>query len=186
MLCDFAYRLSASVRADDKFMVLPGMEVNLRLEPPLDFARIHVLAILPEGSTNEAFSKLFYHQNHIPDDVDRTGQEEVTGLTLNEWVQRVHDEQGICIAAHIDNKQGIRCLFRQTAQETLKLFCEGQGVELERENEVPESLKNYLLTSGLDAIEIHKAKNAGHYRWISTIDGKTQWIATTLTFDAHC
>src|SRR5262249_33491258 len=186
MRCDFAYRLSASVRGDGKFMVLPGMEVTLRLEPRLDVARIHLLAILPEGSTNEAFSRLFHNQNQIPDDAKRTGKEEVSGLTLTQWVQRVHDEQGICIAAHIDNKQGIRCLFRQAAQETLKLFCEGEGVELGRENAVPESLNSYLLTSGLDAIEIQRPKDAGHYRWISTVDGKREWVATTLTFDAHC
>ena len=186
MRCDFANRLSASVGSADEFMVLPGMEVNLQLEPPLDFARIHLLAILPEGSTNEAFSRLFSGQKHIPDDAQRTGQEVVTGLTLTEWVQRVHVEQGICIAAHIDNKQGIRCLFRQTAQQTLKLFCEGDDVELERENEVPESLKNYLLTASLDAIEIRRAKDARHYRWISTVNGETKWVATTLTFDAHC
>lgn len=57
---------------------------------------------------------------------------------------------------------------------------------MERENDVPESLKNYLLTAGLDAIEIHKPKDAAHYRWISTVDGETKWVATTLTFDAHC
>jgi ABC-type cobalamin/Fe3+-siderophores transport system ATPase subunit len=186
MRCDFASRLSQSVGCDEEFVVLPGMEVNLRLEPPLDFLRIHLLAILPEGSTSEAFSRLFFGQNHIPDDAERTGQEEVTGLTLSQWVQRVHDEQGICIAAHIDNKQGIRCLFRQTAQQTLRLFCRGEGVELERENDVPESLKNYLLTANLDAIEIQKAIDAAHYRWICTVDGQTKWVATTLKFDAHC
>jgi hypothetical protein len=186
MRSDFASRLSQSAVCDEDFVVLPGMEVNLRLEPPLNFLRIHVLAILPEGSSKEAFSRLFSGQNYIPDDSQRTGQEEVTGLTLMEWVQHVHREKGICIAAHIDNKQGIRCLFRQTAQQTLRLFCEGDGVELERENDVPESLKNYLLNAGLDAIEIHKPKDAAHYRWISTVDGETKWVATTLTFDAHC
>jgi len=58
-------------------------------------------------------------------------------------------------------------------------------VELERENEVPKNLKEYLLNSGLDGIEVHRTKDACHYRWISQVDGKPRWIATALTFDAH-
>jgi hypothetical protein len=144
-------------------MILPGMEVNFRLSPPLGFARIHLLVILPEGATSEKFSRLFQGQAGIPDDAERNGREEVTGVTLSEWVGRVHEEGGICLAAHVENPQGIRCQFRQTAQETLKLFVKGNGVELERENEVPENLKEYLLDSGLDGIEVHRTKDACHY-----------------------
>ncbi len=119
MRCDFAARLSARVGSNDQFMVLPGMEVNLRLQPPLGFARIHLVTILPDGATKEEFARLLHGQNHIPEDARRTGQEDVTGLTLREWVERVHNERGICIAAHVDNDQGIRCKFRQVANLTV-------------------------------------------------------------------
>src|SRR6185369_17166847 len=46
MRCTFATRLSARSQIP---IVIPGMEVNLRIEP-LGFARIHVVTILPEGS----------------------------------------------------------------------------------------------------------------------------------------
>lgn len=185
MRCGFATRLSTAAGVSDEFMVLPGMEVNFRLSPPLGFARIHLLVVLPEGATSETFARLFQGQAGIPDDARRTGQEEVTGVTLADWVNRVHQEGGICIAAHVDNEQGIRCRFRQTAQETLKLFVDGDGVALERENDVPENLKEYLLNSGLDGVEVHRTKDVCHYRWVSQIDGKAKWIATALTFDAH-
>jgi len=185
MRCGFSTQLSSLVGVKDDFMILPGMEVNFRLSPPLGFARIHLLVILPEGATSEKFSRLFQGQAGIPDDAERNGQEEVTGVTLSEWVGRVHEEGGICLAAHVENPQGIRCQFRQTAQETLKLFVKGNGVELEWENEVPENLKEYLLDSRLDGIEVHRTKDACHYRWISQTDGKSRWIATSLTFDAH-
>ncbi len=185
MRSDFATRLSSRVGSNDESMVLPGMEVNLRLEPPLGFDRIHVLTILPEGSTNEAFSRLFHGQTHIPDDAQRTGQEDVMGLTLGEWVERVHKEQGICIAAHLENDQGIRCRFRQVARENLLLVCGDDSVEAERANSVPENLKHYLYKSGVDAIEIHASGDVTHYRWVSEVDGRTRSIATMLTFDAH-
>ena len=178
MRCGFATRLSTHVGEADDFMVLPGMEVNFRLPPPLVFARIHLLVILPEGSTTEAFARLFQGQNAIPDDALRSGQEEVTGIELRDWIVRVHEEGGICVAAHVDNDEGIRCRFRQTARETLTLFTDGDGLQLERENDVPDNLKEYLLTSSLDGLEVHRTKDATHYRSISQVDGKTRWIAT--------
>jgi len=112
MRCGLATRLSSIVGVTDDFTILPGMEVNFRLSPPLGFVRIHLLVILPEGATSEKFSRLFQGQVGIPDDAERNGQEEVTGVTLSEWIGRVHEEGGICLAAHVENPQGIRCQFR--------------------------------------------------------------------------
>ncbi len=89
MKCGYANLLSQHVGIASDFMVLPGMEVNLRLEPPLSFARIHLLVILPENSTTEAFARLFAGQTHIPADAVRDGQEEVRHLSLRDWVERV-------------------------------------------------------------------------------------------------
>lgn len=186
MRCTFASRLSNHVTAPDEFCVVPGMEVNLKLEPPLSFARIHLLAILPEKSSNDSFACLFSNQADIPrDDASRNGQEEVVGLSLKDWVKRVHDENGLCIAAHVENRQGIRYCFRQTARETLRLFYDGDDAAIERENDVPETFKGYLLDSDVDAIEIHRSSDATHYRWVTVKDGKTHSISTVLTFDAH-
>ncbi len=186
MRCSFATRLSSSVSIPDEFCVLPGMEVNLELTPPLNFARIHLLAILPEGSSTNSFACMFSGLTDIPkDDASRNGQEEVKGLGLRDWVDRVHNENGLCIAAHVENGQGIRYCFRQTAQETLRLFYDGDDATIERENDVPETFKDYLFDSGIDAIEIHKSSDVTHYRWISEKDGETRSMATVLTFDAH-
>ena len=187
MRCSFAANLSKKVSHSDVFCVLPGMEVNLTLEPPLNFARIHLLTILPEGSSIESFACLFKGLNAIPrDDASRTGQEEVAGLTLKEWVDHVHGENGLCIAAHVENKQGVRRCFRQTAQETLRLFYDGDDSSVEREMDIPGTFKDYLLDSRLDAIEVHKSSDAIHYRWSSRKDGAVCSIATVLRFDAHC
>jgi len=186
MRCDFATRVSARTGSNDEFMVLPGMEVNFRPEAALGFARIHLLVVFPESSPKEAFERLFAELTDIPaSDAARNSSHEVTGISLKDWVKRVHKENGVCIAAHVDNPQGVRRLFRQTSRETLALFSAADPGALEQQNEVGDALKNYLFESCLDAVEIVKAPDGAHYRWISRIDGKTRWIPTTLTFDAH-
>jgi len=186
MRCEFATKVSAEVGSNDEFIVLPGMEVNFRPEAALGCARIHLLVILPQGSPKECFERLFACLPGIPaNDTARTGSHEVTGVSLRQWVERVHGENGICIAAHVDNSQGVRRLFRQTSRETLKLFSDADSKELEQQNEIGDALKNYLFQSNLDAVEVAKTTDGPYYRWFSTIEGKTCWIPTTLTFDAH-
>ncbi len=65
------------------------------------------------------------------------------------------------------------------------IICGDDGVATERANAVPENLKTYLYESGLDAIEVHSARDSMHYRWVSEVDGRTRSLATLLTFDAH-
>lgn len=186
MKCGYAVNISQQIGINDEFMILPGMEANFRPEAALGLQRIHLLIILPQGSTREDFARLFEGQPHILSDEQRTGNEELSGISLAEWVDRVHNNGGICIAAHVDSDTGIRCRFRQTARETLKLFCDSTPAQQERENDVGEHLKEYLFKSGLDGIEIHKSSDVRHYRWVSSEDGRRRWIPTVLTFDACC
>ena len=186
MRCEFACRLSEESNGKDDCVVLPGMEVNLIPEAALGVARIHLVTILPAGSSVEDFARLFQGQSNIPIEASRTGNEDVRRLSLDEWVGRVHAEGGICIAAHVDSNQGVRHHFRQTAIETLKMLSDAEGDELEREANVGQSLKDYLFGSGIDAVEIHSTSSAPHYRWMEDGGDKARWIPTVLTFDAHC
>ncbi len=186
MKCGYATKVSKRAGINDDFMILPGMEINFRPEAALGCLRIHLLVILREGSTIEDFARLFEGQSNIPGDEDRKGSEEVTGISLHDWVDRVHKNGGICIAAHVDSDTGVRCRFRQTARETLKLFSDATPTQQERENDVGDHLKEYIFNSGLDGIEIHKSSQVQHFNWISNKDGVHKWIPTVLTFDAHC
>jgi len=185
MKCGYAASLSKQIGNNDDFVVLPGMEVNFRPEAALGNLRIHLLVILPVGSTVEAFARLFEGQSSIAGDEQRTGNEEVSNIPLFKFVGRVHNNGGLCLAAHVDNDTGVRCRFRQTARETLKLFSDATPNEQEQENDVGDQLKEYLFNSKLDGIEIHKSSHSPHYNWISNIDGEKKWIPTVLTFDAH-
>jgi ABC-type cobalamin/Fe3+-siderophores transport system ATPase subunit len=186
MKCTFGTQLSSRTVGGHDFVVLPGMEVNFRLEPPLTFARIHLLALLREGSTTHDFACFFTGIGVPAADDQRGGQEEVADISLKNWVERVHGEGGICIAAHVENQQGLRYRFRHAARETLQVICDKDLDDAEKASEVPENFKRFLLDSGLDAIEIHRTKDASHYRWVSEADGLAHSVATILTCDAHC
>src|SRR5262249_36321450 len=140
-----------------------------------------------EGSGKEKFGRLFLGLPSIPDDdVQRTGNEEVSGIPLKDWVLRVRNEGGICIAAHVDNQQGIRCRFRETPRNTVPLFKEDTAENLEREYEVGTALKDYLFDSGIDGVEITKACSTSHYVWVDSESQTRRCIPAILAFDAHC
>ncbi len=185
MKCSYACRVSAASKCHTDFLVLPGTEVNLRPEAALTCSRLHILAILPEGCSAEGASRLFAGLNHIPDDNARTGNEEIAGVQLADWVARVHREGGICIAAHVDARQGVRHHFRQTGEGVIRLLSE-PGTAGEQERDLSDELKEFLLDAGFDAIEIAKSSDRRHYRWRSTVRGREIAIPVVLQLDAHC
>jgi energy-coupling factor transporter ATP-binding protein EcfA2/DNA-directed RNA polymerase subunit F len=184
MKCGYGCKLSQAAASDNECIVLPGMEVNFRPDAALGSIRIHLIVVLPEGATKEHFAKIL--PPSIPSDAQRTGNEDVEGVDIREFTRSVRDLDGICIAAHVESEQGIRKRFRQTAVETLKLFSDGDEADLEKDNAVSESLREYLIESGIDAVEIHSADKSCHYRWESKKNNKTFWMPTLLTSDAHC
>lgn len=187
MKCEYAGHVSNATARSDGLIVLPGMEVNFRGEAALSLLRLHLLVILPEGTSPEGFSQLFTGMPAIPaDDGQRNGQEEVTDETLKNFISTVHALDGICIAAHVNTSQGIRHRFRQTSREILELVSDDSSEVEEGERAVADSLKDYLHSVGFDAIEVSKASDQRHYRWYSTRDGKEISLPVTFQNDAHC
>lgn len=186
MKCSYASRVSNSSRNEQDFLVLPGMEVNIQPEAAISCSRLHVLAILPEGASTEGFSRLFAGLNGIPDDTNRTGNEEVAGLRLADWIGRVHRENGLCVAAHVNSQQGVRHHFRQTGADVIRLLSIDPDTQDEQERDLTDELKEYLLGVRFDAIEIAKAADKRHYRWASTLQGHEVTIPVTMQLDAHC
>jgi len=97
----------------------------------------------------EKCGRLFHGLNGIPDDTLRSGNEEVTGVTLSDFVNRVHAEGAICIAAHVDSQQGIRHHFRQTGREVIRLLTFDEQSQETQEQNLSNELKEYLLVSVL-------------------------------------
>jgi len=185
MKVSFAHKVSLASGYGDDAVVLPGMEVNFVPDGALGFAKIHLVVVMPRDTSLEGFSRLFQGQSDIPDTDKRSGHEEVTGISLKEWVARVHEEGGICIAAHVDSSKGIRRVFRQQSREVMKLWTDTPEIA-EREDDVPGALREYIFSSGLNAIEVASFADKPHYRWVCAEDGVERSIATVRTFDAHC
>jgi DNA repair ATPase RecN/ABC-type dipeptide/oligopeptide/nickel transport system ATPase subunit len=185
MRCSFASRTASATGADSSLIILPGMEVNFKPEAALSLKRLHLIVILPEGSGPQRFAELFPGQG-FPDDERRCGNEEVSGISLVEWMKQVHSIGGLCIAAHVDGEAGARRHFCQTSRDVLKLFDLDAGAQDAKAPEVSGEVKEYLFEAGFDAIEIAKPADRRHYRWVSTKDGRTRSIPVVLTFDAHC
>lgn len=186
MKCSYASRLSDTSQREKDFLILPGMEVSFQPEAAISCSRLHILAILPEGATVERYSRLFAGLSDIPDDACRTGKEIVTGRRLEEFIKHIHDEGGICVAAHVNSQQGVRHHFRQTAADLIKLLTIDPDTQVEQEQNLSDELKDYLLNVSLDALEIAKAADKRHYRWNSTQKGHKVAIPVTMQFDAHC
>ena len=185
MIAGYGVELSKSLPTSDEFAVLPGIEVNFRPEAALAIARIHLLVIFRENTTLEHFSKLYLNNHDIPDDSDRTGQEEIAGVAIAEFVKHVHSLGGLCIPAHIENSLGIRKRFRQTALDMLTLLDDATD-SIDTEATVGDQVKEYLFAVDVDAVEVHKSTDSPHFKWVSSIDGSAKEIATVHRFDAHC
>jgi ABC-type cobalamin/Fe3+-siderophores transport system ATPase subunit len=186
MKCSYASRVSKATVADEGFRVLPGMEVNFRPEAAMTTMRLHLLAVLPEDGSPEQFSRLFANVKDIPDDADRNGQEEVKGVALAAWIRAIHDAEGICVAAHVDNPQGARYHFRQTGRDILKLFAVDGCEKNQQEQDISNAVKDFLFGVGFDAVEVAKASNERHYRWFSESANRDVSIPVTMKLDAHC
>ncbi len=186
MKCSYASRVSKATLAGDGFRVLPGMEVNFRPEAAMTTMRLHLLAVLPDGSTPEQFSRLFAGVKGFPVDADRHGQEEVTGVALATWIKAVHEADGICVAAHVDNPQGARYHFRQTGRDILRLFAADGDKKEHQEQDISNAAKDFLFGVGFDAVEVAKASDDRHYRWFSKSANRDISIPVTMKLDAHC
>ncbi|MBI2060373.1 MAG: AAA family ATPase [Nitrospirae bacterium] len=186
MRCTYASRVSQLSRGEKNFLVLPGMEVNFQPEAAISCFRVHLLIVLPEGATVEKFSRIFAGVKDIPDDEKREGQEEVQNLRLSDFIKHVHDEGGLCVAAHVNSQQGIRHLFRQTGAEIIKQFTSDPAAQEEQEKDLSTELKKYLFSVEFDALEIAKAADKRHYRWSMPEKGYEVAIPVTMRFDAHC
>ncbi|HUU28743.1 MAG TPA: AAA family ATPase [archaeon] len=182
MKCDFSCRLSQLAKKSNK-CILPGMEINFQPSPPLDTFKLHIIAIFPEDYTLEQICKIL--PKDIPDEKNRTGRELIKGSDLTVFIKTIHDFGGLCIAAHIDNESGVRKAFRQLGKDGIVLYSTEGESSKEEDRQISGKFKDWILTSGFDAIEVAKETDKEHYRWISEIAGKKVSIPVLLSTNAH-
>ncbi len=179
--CGLACHLS-SVASTKGICILPGMEISLRFPPPQDANKLHLLVIFPEGHSPEKITKII--PPGLPDESSRTGKETFP-KDLKEFVDSVHECGGICIAAHVDSNNGLRKNFRQLGEDGIVFHAPEETLDSEQEKKISEDFKEWLLNSGLNAIEVSKTEDKIHYRWVSEMNDRKVSVATVLRNDAH-
>jgi hypothetical protein len=189
MRVGYACRVAAAATQLPGICVLPGMEVNVRLAPPLHELKMHVIVIFPDTKTVSEIERI------IPPDIlgdeRRTGSEEIkigNGCYYQEiaqFIEAVGKHGGLCIAAHVDNNNGVRLLFRQTGKETLELFNPDGQITPAQQKDLSEKFKEFLIAAKFHGIEVSKSEDRKHYSWEVGSDGKIYQIPVVLTFDAH-
>ncbi len=163
--------------------VLPGVEVALCPPPPLGDHRLHLLAIFQENYEVEQIWQVM--PPGFASEREARGKEEITGVDIAQFVDGVHKCGGLCLAAHVDSPQGVRFVFRQTAESAVVL-CDADGrVPDERQKAISQRFKEWLLTAGLDGIEVARCEDKVHYRVVGEAGPARSGIAVLLTNDAH-
>lgn len=189
MKVGYACRLAEAVKKYPDLCVLPGVELNVRLAPPLRAMRLHILAIFPHTKTAGEIERIF--PSNVPADTARTGQEEILLTNANglaELAETIREHGGICIAAHVDSNNGIRKLFQQTGKDTLKWFNQEEEGTISSSDrvDISESFKDYLVSARFEGIEVSKPQDRVHYTWETEVDSDLKHrVPVFLTFDAH-
>ena len=180
MKCELACGIS-KVNTTEQLCVLPGMEINIKPPAPWNSFRIHVLAIFPERYSLEQICKIL--PGELPEEEARNGKEEIQ-TELRDFIRSVHSHGGICVAAHIDSKRGVRKAFRQLGRDGISLYSQDLPSD-EEDREIGDEFKEWLLSAGFDAIEVGKQADKEHYRWIRNIAAETVSVPVLLNNDAH-
>ncbi|MEM7117823.1 MAG: hypothetical protein AAF614_35660, partial [Chloroflexota bacterium] len=189
MKVGYACRLANAVDEDSDFCILPGVELTVRLAPPLHTLKLHILAIFPHTKTVGEIERIF--PSNIPADTARTGKEQIelsNANGLRELADLIREHDGICIAAHVNSTNGIRKLFQQTGKKTLRWFNKENTKKASSEDnvEISTSFRDYLVSAQFEGIEVSKAEDRKHYTWETEIDSDLKHrVPVFLTFDAH-
>lgn len=151
---------AADYDSDNKLIVLPGIELSIAIDQPLikDY-RIHVLAVFPPGTSVGQIQRLFPAGTN--DENKRNGKEDFTLKTLDELIKRIHDENGISIAAHIYSSSGIRYAYTESADLVLEPI-EGTDEHTETLKRVGDQVKEELFK--FDCLQVKKTTKPSHFQ----------------------
>lgn len=155
----FAFAEKAAGIHDDGLLILPGIELSVKIEQPLlEEYRIHVLAVFPPGTDAGAIERLF--PEGTPAENSRTGREEFTHPDFSSLLSKISGENGIAIAAHIYNNRGVQCTYMDSAELILRPIS-GTPEHEELIKNVGERVKKIL--SGFNCLQVRPSTEPSHF-----------------------
>jgi PHP family Zn ribbon phosphoesterase len=177
--------------------VLPGCEISV----DYNGRNIHVLAIFPEETSEHEIENIFDGTGIDPNPSGRTKDSKVTLIKLRALLEKIRRKNGICIACHINETNGIReeikklnevhILKLEKKQRELKdqgKTIEAEALEREigkaKENAEGQFRQEVFIDSLFDAVEIKKPEERRHFEKIK-IEAKKYTRACVINSDAH-
>ncbi len=173
----FAEAAAEKNNASDPW-VLPGVELTVAFSdaPLIKDLRIHVLAIFPEDTHCDAIARILPPET-LPEK-HRDPKEHFIYTTIDELIDKIHQEKGLAIGAHVDSTYGTRGVYKNTAElmlNAIKGTPEGQKYLGKLGDQVKDVLVKF------DAIQVTPVTDIVHY---AGLDGSLR-LPLIVATDCH-
>jgi DNA repair ATPase RecN len=206
--CEIA---SLSQKEAKHVLALPAIEANISLAQVSNSTQdgVHLLCIFKEGKSSEDIERIFQGANGLSSYEEREVSEMVH-IGLKDFIDNVHENDGICIASHVNAEKGLRRIFFTVAEiDYLLLKKEREALQKQigttewttekkfalnklesTEKAVADKIQNsylqFLVEAGIDGVQIQKSAEGKFYRGEHCELLGIRPIAAILTSDAHC
>lgn len=188
---------------------LPGIEVGIRISEATEDS-IHLLCIFEEGKSSEDIEHIFSGISDLLP-YDKRKDDYSIKTDIKNFIEKVHNNHGVCIAAHVNTKGGIRKAFFESdikyimKERELNALNEqknrnGENWSNEKEqyfqiltndvielrNNIQDKYLDYLIKTEIDAIQVQKSSDYKFYSGDYCKKLKLKTIPAILSSDAHC
>jgi DNA repair ATPase RecN/PHP family Zn ribbon phosphoesterase len=206
--CEIA---EVSEQSDLGVVALPAIEVAVSLSQVSRSTKdsVHLLCIFKEGKKSEDIERIFNGCKGLNSYESRVDGD-VIEIDLRDFVQQVHQNDGICIASHVNAEKGLRKSFfslshvdfvlcsqelKVLAEEESKQGLTGEtqarreqllGVQKRLADEIQNAYLAFLVEARIDAVQIQKSSEGQFYSGEHCEALGIPPIAAVLTTDAHC
>lgn len=204
--CGYAFQIKNAAEeyqktGQDKYeynslKVLPGCEISL----DYNGRTLHILAVFPEETSEHEIENIFDETGIDPNPSSRTKDSKVTLIKLKALLEKIKRKNGICIACHINETNGLRQEIRKLNEgQILKLEKKQRELKEQGKTAEAESLEHEIsiakqkfetqfeeeiFTSFFDAVEIKKPDERRHFENVQ-IKNKKHTKACVINSDAH-
>ncbi|WP_176226013.1 TrlF family AAA-like ATPase [Candidatus Hakubella thermalkaliphila] len=192
-----------AAKTQDQVLILPGMEIAVQCSEFED-AWIELLVIFPPEMCSEDIDRVFANTG-MPDYTRRRAGSKITRMRIGDFIRRVHENGGICIASHVNSNAGVRNYMlvsnvrRLSISRDIKYLEEkrelipqekgrlGQlrGEKITWENTLQDKYLKLLVELEVDGVEVQKPEDIEHYRGVHVAAHGLKSIACLLSSDAH-
>jgi DNA repair ATPase RecN len=196
-----------AMEKSEGLVCLPGIEVNIRISQTTDES-IHFICIFKEGKSSEDIERIFTDATGLPNYYEREVNSKIF-IDISKFVRATHENDGICIACHVNDERGLRKAFYDTDFKYLLLKRELKNLQIKKNsrglteedekrlkvleqrcheigNQIQEKYLTYIVENEIDAVQVQKSSDFQFYIEPHTQPLNIPRIAAILSSDAHC